>query len=164
MVNTGDWNTGNKNTGNKNTWYENTGHWNTGDSNIGNQNTGNQNTGNKNTGNRNIGNRNTGDFNNKDGEYIIFWKPSLIKREDIVFPDFLYFNTTYFVYEDDMTEVEKNNNPWYKTIWWYLKTLDYKEEFQKAYNNASEKEKQQLKELPNFDADIFFEISWIRVE
>ena len=182
--NTGNHNTGNRNTGHQNTWYRNTGNRNTGNRNTwhhnigdcntwcrntwyhntGHRNTWYWNTWDRNTGNRNIGNRNTGDFNNKDWEYTIFWKPSSVKKEDIIFPSFLYFNTTSFILESNMTEEEKQNNPWYKTIWWYLKKLDYKEEFQKAYNNASEKEKQQLKELPNFDADIFFEISWIRVE
>jgi hypothetical protein len=66
-----------------------------------------------------------------------------------------------------MTEEEKKNNPNYKTNNWYLKIYDYKEAFQKSYNNLNEEEKikqtKQLKELPNWNPDIFFEISWIRI-
>jgi hypothetical protein len=42
-------------------------------------------------------------------------------------------------------------------------SYDYKEAFQKSYNSLSQEEKEiqtkQLKELPNFDKDIFFKIS-----
>lgn len=69
-----------------------------------------------------------------------------------------------------MTEEQKNNSDYayYKTTWWILVNYDYKEAFIKSYNFLSreEKEKQtkQLRELPNFDKNIFFEISWIDIE
>ena len=69
-----------------------------------------------------------------------------------------------------MTEEEKkaDENEYYKTTGGYLKTYEYKEAFINSYNklDKEEKEKQtkQLKELPNFDKDIFFQISWIDIE
>ena len=67
-----------------------------------------------------------------------------------------------------MTDKEKEENPSYETTWGYLKVYDYKEAFQKSYNSLSEEEKKEqtelLKALPNFDKDIFFEISWIDIE
>lgn len=61
--NKGDHNTGDENSGNWNTGHENSGNRNTGDSNTGNYNTGADNLGNYNTGELNSGERNTGDCN-----------------------------------------------------------------------------------------------------
>jgi len=67
-----------------------------------------------------------------------------------------------------MTEEEKKAEESYKTTWGYLKSYGYKEAFQKSYNNLSDKERkeqtEQLKALPNFDKNMFFEISWIDIE
>ena len=78
-------------------------------------------------------------------------------------PNFLYFNITRWIRSEDMTDKEKEDNPSHKTIRGYLRKYDYKEAFQKSYNNASKKEKELLLKLPNFDADVFFEISGIDV-
>jgi len=69
-----------------------------------------------------------------------------------------------------MTEEQKNDpdNNYYKTTWGVLVNYEYKEAFKNSYNKLSkeEKEKQieQLKSLPNFNKDIFFEISGIDIE
>ena len=69
-----------------------------------------------------------------------------------------------------MTEEQKQakENQYYITTGWILVSYDYKEAFQKSYNSLSKEEKEiqtkQLKELPNFDKDIFFEISWIMID
>ena len=44
-----------------------------------------------------------------------------------------------------------------------IKDGDYKKSFQAAFSNATAEEIEQLKLLPNFDADVFFEISGIRL-
>ena len=62
-----------------------------------------------------------------------------------------------------MSDIEKEENPAHKTTGGYLKVYDYKEVFQNSYNQASEEDKELLLELPNFDADVFFEISGIDV-
>jgi len=169
-MNTGDWNTGDWNTGDRNTGYWNTGDWNTGNRNTGNMNTGDWNTGDWNTGHWNTGDRNTGYFNIDAPKVRIFWKETDIKIEDINFPSFCYFNLTEWIDERNMTEEEKqaDENEYYKTTGWYLKTYKYQEAFKNSYNKLSKQEREeqiaQLKALPNFDADIFKQISWIDID
>lgn len=160
----------NTNTWDKNAWSWNAWHWNTWNWNTWDRNAWNWNTWNWNTWSWNTWDRNTWYFNIDEPKVRIFWKETDVKREDIIFPDFLYFNLTEWIYESDMTEEEKeaDENKYYKTTWGYLKSYEYKEAFQNSYNSLSEEEKKeqtkQLKALPNFDKDIFFEISWIDIE
>ena len=169
--NTGYRNTGYRNTGDCNTGYRNTGDCNIGDCNTGDWNTGNRNTGNWNTGDWNTGYRNTGFFNNETPtEVLAFGK--MTNRDAFVELcqeiDFLYFNAIEFIYKEDMTEQEKEENPTYETTGGYLKTYEYKEAFQNSYNSLSEEERikqtKLLRDLPNFDKDIFFDISGIDVD
>ena len=156
--NTGNWNAGNCNTGNRNTGYWNTGNWNTGY-----WNTGNRNTGNCNTGNWNTGDWNTGYFNTKTPKTIkVFGKKCL--REDwdnAKKPNCLHFSLTEWVYESDMSDVEKQENPSYSRTGGYLKVFDYKEAFTKSVTEASKEDRDLIRALPNFDADIFLEISGV---
>ena len=41
---------------------------------------------------------------------------------------------------------------------------DYKEAWRRSYDKATRKEQLAIKKLPNFDADVFYEISGIRVD
>ena len=156
--NTGYWNTGDCNTGN----------WNTGDCNTGNRNTGYWNTGDRNTGNRNTGNWNTGDcntgyFNTKTPKTIkVFGKKCLREDwENANKPNCLYFSLTEWVYESDMSDVEKQENPSYSHTGGYLKAFDYKEAFTKSVTEASKEDRDLIRALPNFNADIFLEISGV---
>ena len=159
LCNTGDCNTGSRNTGDCNTGNCNTGSRNTGDCN-----TGNCNTGSRNTGNWNTGDRNTGFFNTDEETVRMFNKDTGKKRNDINFPVFLYFDTTQWVSDDTATKKEKEQHKMeIETCGGFLKELDYKTAFKRAWSNASKEEKEQVKSLPNFDPDIFFEISGIRV-
>ena len=178
--NTGDCNTGDCNTGYRNTGYRNTGYWNTGNCNTGYCNTGDCNTGDCNTGYRNTGYRNTGYWNtgNCNTGYFNTVTPDTIlvfnkecKREvwkNAIKPNFIYFNLTDWVDEEDMTEDEKQKHPEYKTTGGYLKKYRYKEAFQNSFNKLSAEEKKNqvelLKALPNFDKDVFFEISGIDID
>jgi len=173
--NTGHWNTGDRNTGDRNTGDRNTGHWNTGDRNTGHRNTGHSNTGYRNTGHWNTGDRNTGHWNTGDGNtgYFNFLSPENIlvfekeyKYSDWIelnLPSCLYFNTKEWIDYSNMTEEEKEKHPSSKTSGGYLKTLEYKEAFIKSLQNASKEEIEQIKNLPNFDADIFEKISGFRI-
>jgi hypothetical protein len=145
--NTGKWNTGHCNTGKYNTGDRNTGHWNTGNCNTGDRNTGEWNTGDRNTGNRNTGEWNTGDwntgncntgfFNTTTPEYItVFNKPCRM---------------------DDWRHADKPN------FMFFDLNGTYKESWRKAYDCASNIDKLRLVKLPNFDADVFYEISGIHV-
>ena len=86
------------------------------------------------------------------------------KYDKIKFPSFLYFDLIQFVSHDVATDEEKKQ---YKkeieTCGGFLRTLDYKEAFQRSYNNASESDRKLIKQIPGFDADLFFEITGIRV-
>ena len=161
-------NTGDSNTGYCNTGYKNTGNRNTGNSNTGNSNTGNSNTGDWNTGDWNTGDSNTGYFNINEPKVRIFWKETDIKIEDLAFPNFCYFDITEWIYEDDMTDEEKQANKNYKTTGWYLKSYEYQESFKNSYNKLDKEERikqvEELKALPNFNSEMFKKISWIDIE
>jgi len=176
--NTGSENTGNNNSGNRNSGNRNSGDWNSGNWNSGNWNSGGCNSGSCNSGNRNSGYRNSGNWNSGDWnsgnwnsgflntdlpKLRIFNQETDIKREDICFPDYFYFDLTEWVVLEDMTEKEKKAHPDARTTDGYLKTLDYKEAWKKAYNNASEEDKKKTLELPNFDPEIFKKITGIDI-
>jgi len=63
----------------------------------------------------------------------------------------------------DMTEEEKKEHPFYETTEGYLRTLSYEKAWKEGWAKASEKQKEWYKSLPNFDADIFKEITGIDV-
>ncbi len=179
--NTGNRNTGNCNTGNRNTGNWNTGNWNTGDCNTGNCNTGNRNTGDCNTGNCNTGNRNTGDwntgdcntgdwnsgfFNAKENKCFIFDKLSdMTVRE---FQKSKYYSAIYssaFILTEwiEYTAEEKSTDKAKELIGGYLKQYDYKEACAKWWAEMSAENREIIQQIPNFDADKFFEITGIRV-
>ena len=127
------------------------------------QNTGYSNTGNWNTGNYNTGNRNTGYFNTDEPNVRMFGKDTGKKRNEIVFPDFFYFALTEWICSDDMSETEKTKHPSHTTTGGYLKSYAYKDAWRNAWNKASKSDRKKTLELPNFDADIFLEITGIDV-
>jgi hypothetical protein len=165
--NTGYSNTGDRNTGYSNTGYRNTGNWNTGYSNTGNRNTGNWNTGNRNTGYSNTGNRNTGVFCTGQKTVDFFNKKSDWTEQKFLDSDayrlLCQIDTKMWIYPSQMTDEEKKANPSYQTCDGYLKDIPFKEAFQNAWHNWSEKNRSAFTSLPNFDADIFFEITGVRV-
>ena len=178
--NTGDCNTGNRNTGNRNTGDRNTGNRNTGNRNTGNRNTGNWNTGDWNTGNWNTGNWNTGDwnkssfntgcFNTEEQKIMLFNKPSDMTYNDWLRSDARYLlnqipkDVVEWVYEEDMTDEEKVANPTYETTGGYLKVLDESECGQLWWGSLSDSQKNYIRSIPNFDAEIFFQCTGVRVD
>lgn len=67
-----------------------------------------------------------------------------------------------------MTTKEKENNETYKTTWWYLKKTenekDLKEHWKKSFENAEIEDIKKTLDLPNFDYDVFEEITSISKE
>ncbi len=190
--NTGDWNTGDSNTGNcntgyrntgysntgdRNTGYRNTGDCNTGDSNTGNCNTGDWNTGDCNTGHRNTGHRNTGYGNTIDGsngvfctepdmDIRIFNRPSGMSLRDFYRSKYYealrsapFVLTEWIPYTDE----EKKADPEKELIGGYLKEYTMKEAWTNWWEKMSEEDKQIVREMPNFDAEVFKEITGIEV-
>ena len=172
--NTGNWNTGDCNTGICNTENGNTGNWNTGNNNTGDRNTGNCNTGNCNTGDWNTGDWNkssfnTGCFNTEEQKIILFNKPSNMTYREWMDSDAKYLlnqipkNVVEWVSEEDMTDEEKAAYPTYETTGGYLKVLDESKCGQLWWNGLSDCDKQIIKSIPNFDPDIFYECTGIKV-
>ena len=95
----------------------------------------------------------------------MFNKPTDVKLDDIDFPLFLYFDLTVWVWKNDATEEEKDEHKnEIETQGGFLKALRYKEAFRKAWNEASKEEHKKLLKLPNWDNEVFKEISGIDAE
>ncbi len=123
------------------------------------------NTGDWNTGNWNTGDCNTGFFNTDAPNTVRAFNADC-SREDwgaATKPGLLYFSVTEWVFSSDMSDQEKIDHPTWHTTGGYLKSYDYQEAFQKAWSEASEEDRAAVELLPNFDADIFLEISGIDV-
>ena len=156
------------NLGKDNTGHSNSGNWNTGDSNTGDSNTGNWNTGNRNTGYSNTGDRNTGAFCTGEAPFPIFNKPSNWTEKkylDSRAHELMCNNvdTKLWIPEFKMTDQEKETNKGWKTAEGYYKDIPFKEAFGNAWNNWSEENRQAFKDLPNFDAAIFEEITGVKI-
>lgn len=182
IFNTGDYNTGHYNTGNRNTGHYNTGHhntesWNTGDYNTGYCNSGKYNTGKYNTGKYNTGDYNTGhwnkcDFSNgffntiEDDNIMIFNERSGISTRQ--FTESKYYaalTSTPFVLTEwiEYSEEEKSQSKEKELVGGYLKQYSYKEACANWWEKLSEENKEIIKSIPNFDAEIFKEITGIEV-
>ena len=166
--NSGNQNSGNYNSGNQNAGIRNSGHLNSGNQNSGIRNSGHLNAGNYNSGNLNAGNYNSGFFNTNTPTMRLFNKDTglsfdspqgrLLRGVD----GNLYSkikSITRWCREFDMTEDEKSENPSYITTGGFLKKLD-KIDYS-GWNN--EEDLAFFMSLPNFDADIFYQITGIDV-
>jgi len=69
-----------------------------------------------------------------------------------------------WVYEEDMTDEEKAAHPTYETTGGYLKVLDESECGQLWWGSLSDCRKEIIKAIPNFDAEIFFQCTGVRVD
>ena len=131
--------------------------------------TGRCNTGDCNTGDWNKSSFNTGCFNTKDQKIMLFNKPSDMTYREWLDSDAKYLlnqipkNVVKWVYEEDMTDEEKAAYPTYETTGGYLKVLDESECGQLWWNELSDCDKQIIKNIPNFDPDIFYECTGIKV-
>ena len=163
--NSGDWNSGNRNSGDRNSGNWNSGDWNSGDRNSGDRNSGNWNSGNRNSGNWNSGDRNSGFFNTDSPLVRIFNKETNVPCNDIDFPSFLYFDLTVWVSHDTATDEEKEVHKIdIETCGGFTKAISYKEAFRLAWDKAGKTEHNKLLKLPNWDNEIFKEISGIDAE
>ena len=153
-------------TGNGSTGSCSTGKWSTGNCSTGNGSTGSCSTGNGSTGNWSISDHSTGHFSTIDYlGFSTFNKPCTTGEwSDSIKPDFLYkVNVSLWVSESNMSLEEKRDNPFYETTEGYLKVIPYKEAWKIAWEGASEDDKELLYKLPNFNAEVFKEISGIDI-
>jgi hypothetical protein len=133
-------------------------------------NTGDWNTGNRNTGDWNKSSFNTGCFNTEEQKITLFNKPSGMTYREWMDSDARYLlnqipkNVVEWVYEEDMTDAEKAAHPTYETTGGYLKVLDESECGQLWWGSLSDRRKEIIKAIPNFDAEIFFQCTGVRVD
>ena len=138
---------------------------NSGNCNSGNHNSGYCNSGDWNSGYWNSGNRNSGYFNSDTPFVRMFNKETDKKFDEIDFPDFLYFDLNVWVSHDTATDEEKElHKEEIETCGGFLKTLDYKKAFRLAWDKADKEEHKELLTLPNWNNEIFREISGIDAE
>ena len=171
---TGIGNSGNENSGNYNSCDENSGNHNSGNENSGNHNSGDENSGNYNSGDWNISNYNNGCFNTQPAKIFMFnklsswtareWKNS---KARYILKYYVREGATKWIDTSNMTEEEKKQHTEWKTIGGYSKELSQEEIFQeqqKNWNALDSEEKEIVMSIPNFDKEIFKEITGIDVD
>lgn len=135
---------------------------NLGKNNLGNWNTGDWNTGDRNTGNWNKCNNETGFFNSKDNKYCNVFNKNCLRSKFIEAkkPDFIYnVNPNIWVDWDNMNDDEKKTHPNSYTQGGYLKSISKEEAWKIAFEKATDEDIELLKKLPNYDYDVFSEIT-----
>ena len=171
--NTGDYNTGNCNSGDYNSGYHNSGNYNTGDYNTGNCNNGDYNSGCHNSGDYNSGNHNSGYCNTNTPKVRMFnhvtdfdFDDETITRFDnILFNCPQSYKYSDFISISDMSEDEIIRHPECETIGGYIKTIIVEADKQKWWDeDVSDDDKEFIKSLPYFDAEIFYECVGIRIK
>ena len=168
--NSGDCNSGNRNSGNRNSGNRNSGDCNSGDCNSGNRNSGNRNSGNRNSGDWNKTCFSNGCFNTESPKIFLFNKPSDWTYQDWLNSDARYIlmdcpsNVLAWVWDDDMTDEEKEQHPEYSVTGGFLKHIEKETGRQMWWDGLSDRKKDIVMQLPNFDKNIFKEITGITVE
>ena len=187
--NSGNRNSGNRNSGNRNSGNRNSGDCNIGDSNSGNRNSGDWNSGDCNSGNlnsgdcnsgdRNSGNRNSGDwnscsyssgcFNTIEHKMFLFNKLSDWTYHDWIRSDArrvlsrIPHRHIKPVSYDSMSDTEKEAHPEVKTTGTFLRIVD-NPDVQNWWRSISDEDKKAILSIPNFNKDIFKEITGIDID
>ena len=133
-----------------------------------------------NSGNRNSGDWNSGDwnktcfsngcFNTESPKIFLFNKPSDWTYQDWLNSDARYIlmdcpsNVLAWVWDDNMTDEEKEQHPEYSVTGGFLKHIEKETGRQMWWDGLSDRQKDIVMQLPNFDKDIFKEITGITVE
>ena len=132
------------------------------------------------TGLCNSGNCNSGDwnktcfsngcFNTESPKIYLFNKPSNWNYSDWLNSDARYIlmncpsNVLSWIWEDDMTDEEKEQHPEYLATGGFLKHIEEETGRQMWWDGLSDVQKDSVMQLPNFDKDIFKEITGISIE
>ena len=140
--------------------------------NTGNRNTGNYNTGNRNTGDYNAGDCNSGYFNsttpkvrlfNRETEYD-FNSNEIYRLCNILSYCPQSYRYSDFILKEKMTEEEIEKHPECETIGGYLKIITVEPDKQKWWDEeVDDSDKEFIKALPHFDADVFYQCVGVRV-
>lgn len=172
MCNSGKGNSGNRNSGNRNSGNYNSGNRNSGYYNSGNYNSGHYNSGYYNSGYYNSGDYNSGHCNtnspkvrmfNHETEFN-FTDKSIVRFNEILFNCPQSYKYSDFIDKSKMSEEEIMEHPECETIGGYNKTIIVEADKQKWWDeDVSDDDKEFIKSLPYFDADIFYECVGVRV-
>ena len=112
----------------------------------------------------------TGAFNTEMPKITLFNKPSNMTGLEWkmsaakVILDTIPVRGNEWIPKKYMTETEKKEHPTYKTEGGFLKSFRRLENAQRWWNELPDEDKQEIKGIPNFDADIFFQCTGIRVD
>ena len=180
--NSGNYNRGHGNSDERNSGWRNSGRRNMGDrnsgcGNVGDKNTGHDNIGSWNTGRRNRGNSNSGMFNrcSHSNGFFCTTEPTVRmfnKDTNLTYDDFsrsewhrvLNFGLFHLTEWVTYTDAEKQADPEKELTEGYLKTRSFEEACRIWWEHLSEKDKKIVQSMPNFDADIFEEITGIKLK
>ena len=155
------------------TWAEVLDMCNTGKGNSGKRNSGNYNSGDYNSGHYNSGNHNSGYCNTNTPKVRMFnhvtdfdFDDKTITRfENILFNCPQSYKYSDFISISDMSEDEIIRHPECETIGGYIKTIIVEADKQKWWDeDVSDDDKEFIKSLPYFDAEIFYECVGIRIK
>lgn len=137
--------------------------------NLGKGNAGLCNSGDCNSGDWNKTNFSNGCFNTEEPKIFLFNKPSDWTYRDWLNSDARCLlnqiprNVVDWIWSDDMTDEEKEQHPEYEVVGGYLKILDESECGQLWWDSLSERYKNIIKAMPNFDKEIFEDVTGIKI-
>jgi len=162
-LNSGDRNSGYRNSGDRNSGYRNSGYLNSGD-----RNSGDLNSGDRNSGDRNSGYRNSGIFNKTNGSNGVFCnkEPKICIfniQTDWTLKEFRQSKYFDAIFSSDFPLTEWKYNPGAKEngVDGELIVNTYEEACRRWWNGMSARNKAIIKEIPNFDIDVFCDITGI---
>ena len=179
--NSGNYNSGNRNSGDDNSGNRNSGHGNSGSYNSGHDNSGNRNSGHDNSGNRNSGDGNSGNRNSGDGNsgnynsgnfcscdhssgifmtkkitYEAFNKQLTKEEYDALIESEGFSLLQHFRLYSFKARTEKDGQK-------HIVHLSYKAIWRMFWQTLTPEQKLTIKRMPHFDADVFYEITGIRL-
>jgi hypothetical protein len=93
----------------------------------------------------------------------MFNKPTDKKWDEIDHPHFAEFYLTKWIFESEMTDEEKKADPQFYIRQGYLKQFEWKEAWANFWRDTDEANRKKFLALPNFDAQIFKDITGIEV-
>ena len=171
VFNSGDGNSGNRNSGDGNSGSYNSGHDNSGSYNSGHDNSGNRNSGHDNSGNRNSGDGNSGNYNSgnfcscdhssgifmtKKITYEAFNKQLTKEEYDALIESEGFSLLQHFRLYSFKARTEKDGQK-------HIVHLSYKAIWRMFWQTLTPEQKLTIKRMPHFDADVFYEITGIRL-
>ena len=160
-VNTGEGNTGVFNSGDDNSGNRNSGHGNSGNRNSGHGNSGHDNSGHGNSGNYNSGNfcscdHSSGIFMTKKITYEAFNKQLTKEEYDALIESEGFSLLQHFRLYSFKARTEKDGQK-------HIVHLSYKAIWRMFWQTLTPEQKLTIKRMPHFDADVFYEITGIRL-